>query len=187
MKKLRLLAPWAVVATMIGLSACGGGGDAGEPLAPLTAGLTVTASTGNVPANGTYNLKVDVADVDDYNVNGSLIYNAYGATGPDADVYLFVQVDSTTYALQKVVLIDTNVSPMKIAGCGFSGFSCGSNVTVNTTTGEIRASRLQLKQLTPVNPNGNPGDVIVNPGTAVTTPNAGSLTASGILAPITPI
>lgn len=181
MKKLRLLASTALVLTALGLSACGGGGD--DAGAPLTAGLTVTASAGsNVPANGTYDLKVIANDVDDDNVPGSLIYNAFGTAGPDADVYLFVQIKADTKAIEKVVLLDTNASSFKPAGCGFSGFSCGSNVTVNATTGEIRISRLQLKELTPGGSIGNIGNVILNPSTVVTTPNGGSLTASGILA-----
>lgn len=186
MKTLRLLASTALVLTVLGLSACGGGGDdAGEPLAPLTAGLTVKSSTGNVPADGTYNLKVyaGAGDIIDSAVPDSYIYNADGGVGtPAAEVKLFVQVDRVTYSLQKVVLIDaTNTSAKKIAGCGFSGFSCGNNVTINSSTGEIRVSRTILKELTPGGSGGD-GNVIVNAGTVVT-PSGGSLTASGILAP----
>lgn len=182
MKTLRLLASTALVLTALGLSACGGGGD--DAGAPLTAGLTLTASTGNVPANGAYNLKVFANDVEETTVPGSSIYAANGEVGAaDEDVFLFVQVNTSNMALQKVVLIDaTNSSAKKIAGCGFSGFSCGNNVTVNASTGEIRVSRLQLKELTPGGSPNNIGDVIVNAGTAVTT-NGGSLSASGILAP----
>lgn len=184
MKTLRLLASTALVLTVLGLSACGGGGDdAGEPLAPLTAGLTVTASTGNVPANGTYNLKVYADDVETTTVPGSSIYNATGEVGAlDEDVLLFVQVDTTTKVLQKVVLIDaTNTSAKKAAGCGFSGFSCGDKVTVNTTTGEIRVNRILLKELSR-GTGVSDGAVISNTNTAVVS-GGGSLTASGILAP----
>jgi len=186
MKTLRLLASTALVLTVLGLSACGGGGDdAGEPLAPLTAGLTVTASTGNVPANGTYNLKVYAEDakIPDPFVPDSFTYSADGGAGnPDEDVLLFVQVDSDTYALQKVVLIDaTNTAAKKTVGCGFSGFSCGNKVTVNESTGEIRLNRIQLKELSR-GENVGDGSVLRDADTAVVN-GGGSLTASGILAP----
>jgi len=185
MKTLRLLASTALVLTVLGLSACGGGGDdAGEPLAPLTAGLTVTASTGNVLGNGTYNLKVfaEEGDIINPDVPDSFIYSANGEVGAlDEDVLLYVQVDRVTYALQKVVVIDaTNSSAQKTAGCGFSGFSCGDKVTVNTTTGEIRVNRILLKELSR-GTGVSDGAVISNTNTAVVS-GGGSLTASGILA-----
>jgi hypothetical protein len=187
MKKLRLLAPLAVVATLMGLSACGGGGDAGEPLAPLTAGLTVTASTGNVPADGTYNLTVDAGDVGEIGEEPDLSEIYYAQDQPPGNVNqtieLHVQVDkSTRTQLQKMMLVDKrDPGNLKYAGCGFSGFSCGNNVTINTSTSEVRISRTQLKKLVPGGSSNLTGDIFVHANTAVDT-NGGSLTASGILA-----
>lgn len=192
MKKLRLLAPLAVVATLMGLSACGGGGDdAGAPLEAVTEGLTLREGAASAASfNGTYPfdpLESDAA------VPGGIEIRPEGTAGTDLVlvpgeeqtatmlavlseplggddgrlVNLYVDVGPTGQ-IRKVVafLIPENPLPFVYVGCGTDlGFAC-TGVSVNQNNNTITLRSVVLKELSTAN-DVNIGKVLPNGTTSI--------------------
>ncbi len=190
MKKIRLLAPLAMVVAMIGLSACGGGGDdAGAPLEAVTEGLTLREGAASAAGfNGTYAfdpLEPDAAasggiEIRSEGTNDLLLLPGDEPTatmlavlseplGGDDRRLINLHVDvGPTGLIRKVVafLIPDDPLPFVYVGCGTDlGFAC-TGVSVNQNNNTITLRSVVLKELSTTD-DANIGQVLPNATTSI--------------------